>query len=293
MSPTHDAHQPADQPLPEGWTIHTRTGLGLTAFALHDDSSDFLQARYHEEPTAAHVYGSLGAVPAQQRAAAQALVNDYFAGLAEIGDQAVAQRAAIADFDTLADYLHHQIPGCRIDAHRDAESERFGLTLSATGRAVGQLLASIYTFLLDACGPGEELPTGTTVDPDLPLTLHARHTPAFLDWLRSEPVADDEDGAECGRTVGEKEQAEEMARQLRRIGVEADTANTGSNCWVAVVHLSQRLHLEVFHPQDEPWSWTLHCDGEQIDVGYWPSTNTTGAARLVKHMMDSRGVIVA
>jgi len=319
VPPTHDSPQPADRSLPEGWTIRARTALGLTGLSLHDEDSDFRQANYHEQTAspahadartilraleslpAAHVYHTLGDVPKPLRAAAQTLINGYFENLAQTGAEAAALREAIGDFDTLTARLCHQVPACRIDAHRDEASGRYSLMLAATGPAAGQLLTLLSAFPPAARAADEELPDGITIDLDATLTLtvtiHARHALTFLDWFRTEPGVDDDADTEGGdgseRRVGEKEHAEDMAGQLRRIDVEADTANTGSTCWVAVVPFSERLHLEVFRPQGEGWSWTLHCDAEQVDAGYWPATNAAGAARLVKRWKESRGVTVA
>ncbi|WP_331762503.1 hypothetical protein OG612_45580 (plasmid) [Streptomyces sp. NBC_01527] len=86
--------------------------------------------------------------------------------------------------------------------------------------------------------------------------------------------------------------APHMARRLRKIGVEAQVANTGSDFWAAVVNLSGQHHLEVTRPEGEGWSWTLHRDGEQIMAGHWPNAGPKKVARHVKRLKKSLGSIV-
>ncbi|MGW2421462.1 hypothetical protein ACWC0C_19810 [Streptomyces sp. NPDC001709] len=304
----------SDHALPDGWTIQTRSALGLIALTLYDDADEFCQTDYHEQTAppvhpdarailraleslpALHIYRALDKVPPSLRDAAQALLNSYFERLAHTQADAAALRQAIPDFDALTARLRRSVPDCHTDAYRADETGRFSLMLAATGAAAGRLLTLLAAWPPYARAGDDELPHGVTADLDttttLTVTLDARHTRIFLDWYRNDsglPV--DVDGTD--RRVGEAELAARMAARLREIGVEADTANTGSTCWVAVVPISERLHLEVFCPEDEGWSWTLHCDGEQIDVGYWSTTSTAEAANRIADLKESLGATVA
>ncbi|MFF5019445.1 hypothetical protein [Streptomyces sp. NPDC001165] len=304
----------SDRTLPDGWTIHTRSALGLTALTLYDDGGEFCQTDYHEQTAppvhpdartilraleslpALHIYRALDKVPASLRDAAQELLNSYFERLDQTQADAAALRQAIPDFDALTARLRRSVPDCRTDAYRDGETGRFSLMLAATGAAAGRLLTLLAAWPPVVRAADEELPDGVTADLDtattLTVTLDARRTRAFLDWYRNDsglPV--DVDSAD--RSVGEAELAARMVARLREIGVEADTANTGSTCWVAVVPLSERLHLEVFCPEGEGWSWTLHCDGEQIEMGYWSTTSTAEAASHIADLKASLGATVA
>ncbi|QDN54080.1 hypothetical protein [Streptomyces sp. S1D4-20] len=305
----------SDRALPDGWTIHTRPALGLTALTLHDDDGEFCQTDYHEQTSppahrdactvlraldnlpAPHVYRALDKVPVSLRDAAQALLNGYFERLAQTQADAAALRQAIPDFDALTNRLRRAVPDCHTDAYRDDQTGLYSLVLAATGAAAGRLLTLLATWPHAARASDDELPDGVTADlattTTLTVTLDTRRTRDFLDWYRGDsglPV--DFDAADTARRAGEAELAARMAACLREIGVEADTANTGSTCWVAVVALSERLHLEVFFPEGEGWSWTLHCDGEQIDVGYWSTTSTTEAAGHIANLKESLGATV-
>ncbi|MGW2657022.1 hypothetical protein ACWC1D_25620 [Streptomyces sp. NPDC001478] len=209
--------------------------------------------------------------------------------------EATALRKAIPDFDALTTRLRGAVPDCRTDAYRHGETDHYSLALAATGAAAGRLVTLLAAWATVQAADGE-LPDGVTANFDatlaLTVTLDPHRTHAFLDWYRNDsglPV--DFDTADC--RVGEAELAARMALHLRKIGVEADTANTGSTFWVAVVPLSQRLHLEAFCHEGEGWNWTLHCDSEQIAAGYWSTTSTAEAARHIADLKDSLGVTVA
>ncbi|MET9776239.1 hypothetical protein ABZ023_18595 [Streptomyces sp. NPDC006367] len=305
----------SDRTLPDGWTIHTRTALGLTALTLHDDDGEFCQTDYYEQTgSPAHpdartvmralnnlpaldIYRALDECPASLRDAAQALLNGYFENLAKTQAHATALRQAIPDFDALTTQVRRAVPNCHTDAYRNDETGRYSLVLAATGAAAGRLLTLLATWPPAARAADDELPDGVTADLDatltLTVTLDAHSTRSFLDWYRNDlglPADFDTDSA--NRRVGEAELAARMALHLRETGVEADTANTGSTFWVAVVPLSERLHLEVFCPEGEGWSWTLHCDGEQIAAGYWSTKSTAETARHIADLKESLGVAI-
>jgi hypothetical protein len=91
--------------------------------------------------------------------------------------------------------------------------------------------------------------------------------------------------------LSEHDECERMTAELIRLGVNAELASTGGNCWAAYIKLSDKDALWVTTWPD--WAWSLERDGEQVLAGDWGVADIPRAAKSVKKLVKGLGNISA
>ena len=179
--------------LPDKWAIRLNPTLNLVTLTLLDADGAERQHGYHmTRPEAlglSTVHSLEEITDAELRASAQALIDRYFARLAQVRKNADAFSEAVPDWFGLIARLRQAVTDVQITTDLDHDALALRMTLSATGPAGGQLLTLIASW------PGATTPEGPPpgVDRDLDesgsltVTLAQEHAIGFLAWFREQP----------------------------------------------------------------------------------------------------------
>lgn len=104
----------------------------------------------------------------------------------------------------------------------------------------------------------------------------------------------DTDKPEPKRERTEYESAEAMMALLLALGVQAQTINTGGNCWSSSITLTPFVRLELCGWPGESWAWLLYQHGgEQVMGGHWDTADDELTATKAKALIDAMGSIFA
>jgi hypothetical protein len=128
---------------------------------------------------------------------------------------------------------------------------------------------------------------------DLMLTeLHDEYkiAAAFEGDLTPVPVSEEEED-ESDQPPSEHDECEQMAKELVRLGVEAENVSTGGGCWAVHIKLNEKDALYVTAWPD--WAWSFEREGEQHLAGDWGVSDIPRAAKRVKKLIKGLGNIVA
>ncbi|MET8326316.1 hypothetical protein [Streptomyces sp. NPDC005181] len=92
----------------------------------------------------------------------------------------------------------------------------------------------------------------------------------------------------------EREAAEAMTGLLVDLGINAETINTGGNCWATSITLTPFARLELADAPGELWSWCLYQHGgDQVLCGHWDSAHDHTVAGKARALIHAMGSIVA
>ncbi|MEU7278740.1 hypothetical protein AB0A69_08170 [Streptomyces sp. NPDC045431] len=89
----------------------------------------------------------------------------------------------------------------------------------------------------------------------------------------------------------EQDECERMTNELRLLGINADSTNTGGNCWASIVKLNDTDTLYV--TTWPAWAWSIDREGEQLLAGDWGVEDVPRAAKRVKKLIKGLGSIVS